>query len=130
MLPMWTRLLDFTYHNMIPASLVGCASRKAILSTTPARDVGISHLRRAFRRVFLYIPASGGSGMQISPPDTVTNSPFGVVLQQGWRGDDSRTRPQSHARRVMLTDRPTAHASPLAPGVRGDSTYSLSLALR
>lgn len=43
---MWTRPLDFTYPNMIPASLVGCASRKVVLSTTPARDVGISYLNK------------------------------------------------------------------------------------
>lgn len=91
----------------------------------------VSHLTcRHSPARFSYIPASGGSGMQISPIDTVTNSPFGVVLQQGWRGGSSRTRPQSNAGRMMLTDRSTAPASPLAPGVRGDSAYSLSLALR
>ena len=115
---MWTRLLDFTYHNLIPASLVGCASRKAILSTTPARDVGISHLRRAFRRVFLYIPASSGSGMQISPPDTVTNSPFGVVLQQGWRGGSRVSVHRQKTRQGF--DRPMARWHPPSR-VRGDS---------
>ena len=44
---MWTRIINFAYFNMIPASLVGCASRKATLSTTPARDVGISLLTTA-----------------------------------------------------------------------------------
>jgi hypothetical protein len=41
---MWRRELKFTYTHIIPTSLVGCASRKALVSTTPARDVGISHL--------------------------------------------------------------------------------------
>ena len=41
---MWTRTIDFAYPYLIPASLVGCAGRKATLSTTPARDVGISLL--------------------------------------------------------------------------------------
>ena len=44
---MWIPLLDFTYPNMIPASLVGCAGREATLSTTPARDVGINALTTA-----------------------------------------------------------------------------------
>ena len=81
---------------MIPASLVGCENRKVVLSTTPARDVGISHLTCRHSPVrFSYIPASGGSGMQISPPDTVKKQPLGVVLRQGWRGDKLSKRPQA-----------------------------------
>ena len=41
---MWIPLLDFTYPNMIPASLVGCAAERSTVSTAPARDVGISGL--------------------------------------------------------------------------------------
>lgn len=41
---MWTLLLDFTHTNMILASLVGCAAERPLVSTAPARDVGISHL--------------------------------------------------------------------------------------
>ena len=44
---MWIPLLDFTYPNMIPASLVGCAAERSTVSTAPARDVGISHLTTA-----------------------------------------------------------------------------------
>lgn len=44
---MWIPLLDFTYHNMIPASLVGCAAARPMVSTAPARDVGINALTTA-----------------------------------------------------------------------------------
>ena len=88
MLKAWMCGEEFTQPNLIPSALV--VMRTSLKDTThPPQAInaqGITHLRRAFRRVFLYIPASSGSGMQISPPDTVTNSPFGVVLQQGWRG--------------------------------------------
>ena len=39
---LWIREINLTYTHIIPTSLVGCASRKALVSTTPARDVGIS----------------------------------------------------------------------------------------
>ena len=44
---MWTLLLDFTYLNMIPASLVGCVAERPMVSTAPARDVGINALTTA-----------------------------------------------------------------------------------
>lgn len=44
---MWTLLLDFTHTNMIPASLVGCAAERPLVSTAPARDVGINALTTA-----------------------------------------------------------------------------------
>ena len=56
----WTgQQLEFAYFNMIPASLVGCANRKVVLSTTPARDVGISHLTCSLSSARFYIPPSG-----------------------------------------------------------------------
>lgn len=63
---MWTRTIDFAYPYLIPASLVGCASRKAILSTTPARDVGINALTYRDSLCVFYIPPSG-RGNPISP---------------------------------------------------------------
>ena len=132
MLKAWMRVEKFTLHNLIPSALV--VVRKPKGDSHPPQAInaqGISHLTcRLSSARFSYIPASGGSGMQISPPDTVIKQLLGVVLRQGWRGGRSHTRPQSNVGRMMLTDRPTAHASPLALGVRGDSTYSLSLALR
>ncbi len=41
---LWIPLLDFTYTHIVPASLVGCAAARPMVSTAPARDVGISLL--------------------------------------------------------------------------------------
>jgi hypothetical protein len=38
----WIPILDFTYTHIIPASLVGCATERSMVSTAPAREVGIS----------------------------------------------------------------------------------------
>ena len=88
MLKAWMKEDPYISVPLIPCSQVVVRKTPTVDLHPPQAtcDQGITHLRRAFRRVFLYIPASSGSGMQISPPDTVTNSPFGVVLQQGWRG--------------------------------------------
>lgn len=70
-------------------------------STAAPSSGGASHLRRVFRRVFSYIPASGGSGMQISPIDTQTVPWCGAcrtdvrVIQQ---------RPQAESWKDILTD--------------------------
>ncbi len=93
---LWTRMINLAYANMIPASLVGCASRKATLSTTPARDVGISHLTCWHSPArFSYIPASGGSGMQISPIDTVIKQPLRCGAYAGLARGKSSKRPQA-----------------------------------
>jgi len=59
----------YAHINMIPASLVGCENRKVVLSTTPARDVGISHLtcRLSSARCVLSPRNSDGDDRAASP---------------------------------------------------------------
>ena len=99
--------------NFVPSALV--VMRTTIVgSHHPPQAInaqGTSHLTcRHSPARFSYIPASGGSGMQISPPDTVTNSPFGVVLQQGWRGGSRVSVHRQKTRQGF--DRPMARWRP------------------
>ena len=63
MLMTWEHI-EYTPH-IAPPELVDAAFRKVPMSTAAANSGGVSHLRRAFRRVFLYPPS--GRGTTISP---------------------------------------------------------------
>ncbi len=85
-------------HNLIPSSQVVMRQPKGDSHhpTHATCEKGISHLtRRHSSARFSYIPALGGSGMQISPPDTVIKQLLGLVLRQGWREGNSSKRPKA-----------------------------------
>ena len=128
-------LAHYVQTVLIPCTEVVVRKPRGVFHPPQAISVeGIIYLARRLRsaRFVLSQPNTlerGSLALSNKSQEPVKQS-LGVVATGLARRDDSRTRPQSNAGRMMLTERLTAHASPLALGVRGDSAYSLPLALR
>ena len=109
----WNTIREHTLVYIALPELVVVENRKVpkFHVTAAPSSGGANHLTcRLSSARFSYIPASGGSGMQISPPDTVKKQPLGVVLRQGWRGGSRVSVHRQKTRQGF--DRPMARWHP------------------
>ena len=112
---------------LIPSTQVVVRKTAMVVSHPPQAICvkGINHLTcRLSSARFSYIPASGGSGMQISPPDTVTKQPLWCgALARLARGKSSK-RPQAENSAGI---RPTDGSMAILPNEVREDSLSLLL---